>query len=232
MTNHFQMSDFRGAARRIEDVDLPRIGSRIGVGEDTIHAVIDVELAGSGFDKQGRPRMLFEPHIFWRRLGPGPERDEAASQGLAYPRWKPGSYPSDSYPRLIRAANINGIVAFESASWGMGQIMGFNARMCGFMNAGFMLEAFLDDEAAHLEAMIEFIVSAGLDDELRRRDWRGFARGYNGPGYEKNGYHIKLAKRYEWWSKRPDTPWSPDGRQGDALLLAAARWDVPERMVA
>jgi hypothetical protein len=34
---------FKGAAKRIEDVDLPRIGHMIGVGEDKIHAVLDVE---------------------------------------------------------------------------------------------------------------------------------------------------------------------------------------------
>jgi hypothetical protein len=94
--------DFKGAAKRIDDIDLPRIGDRIDVDEDVIHAVIDVESSGSGFDKQGRPKMLFEPHIF-HRLTSGSTRLAAVNAKLAYPKWKPGSYPADSYPRLKRA---------------------------------------------------------------------------------------------------------------------------------
>ena len=73
-----------------------------------------------------------------------------------------------------------------------------------------MVAAFLDDEEIHLEAMVNFITRSGLDDELREHDWRGFARGYNGAGYEKNGYHTKLAAAYAKWSKISDTPWQPD----------------------
>lgn len=40
--------DFKGAAKRIEDVDLPRIGQQIGVGEDVLHALIEVETRGTG----------------------------------------------------------------------------------------------------------------------------------------------------------------------------------------
>ena len=40
--------NFHGKAKRLDDVDLPRVAARIGVGEDEIHAVLDVETAGSG----------------------------------------------------------------------------------------------------------------------------------------------------------------------------------------
>ena len=56
--------NFRGKAKRLDDIDLPRIGARIGVGEDEMHAILDVEAAGSGFDAQDRIKMLFEPHVF------------------------------------------------------------------------------------------------------------------------------------------------------------------------
>jgi hypothetical protein len=62
------MSDWnacKGAAKRIEDVDIPRIGALIGVGEDEVHAFVDVEASGRDFDNQGRPKMLFEPHVFF-----------------------------------------------------------------------------------------------------------------------------------------------------------------------
>ena len=198
--------NFIGKAKRVDDIDLPMIGREIGVGEDEIHAILDVEAAGAGFDKQGRPKMLFEPHVFWRELGPGAKRDRAATEGLAYPRWKPGAYPKDSYPRLQKAMAIDEEAALRSASWGLGQVMGFNAQAAGYPFAKAMVVAFMDDEEAHLRAMIRFIVTNKLDDELRRHDWAGFARGYNGPGFAKNGYDKKLAASFARWQKIKDTP--------------------------
>jgi len=196
--------NFKGQAKRLDDIDLPRIGKRIGVGEDEIHAVIDVESRGSGFDAEGRPAMLFEPHWFWRLL-PEDQRRYAAVEGLAYREWGERPYPKDSYPTLLSAMAINRDAALRSASWGLGQIMGFNAGLCGYSCAESMVIAFMDDEEAHLDAMVSFIIASGLDDELRRHDWRGFARGYNGPGYAKNAYHIKLARAYAKWARIRDT---------------------------
>jgi hypothetical protein len=45
------------------------------------------------------------------------------------------------------------------------------------------------------------VENAGLVDELRRNDWAGFARGYNGPGYADNRYDTKLASAYSNFSK-------------------------------
>jgi hypothetical protein len=212
---------WKGRAKRLDDIDLPKIGHSIGVGEDVIHAVLDVESRGSGFDRLGRVAMLFEPYVFWRELGPGRKRDEAARQGLAYSKWMPGAYPADSYPRLIAAMKIDPVAALRSASWGLGQIMGFNHAAAGFETAHAMVIAFADDEERQLDAMIRFIRKAGLADELRRLDWAGFARGYNGPGFAKNDYHNRLARRYAHWQRIKDTPWSPS----DAIA-ETAREDI------
>ena len=203
------MEIWKGKAKRIEDIDLPRVGHLIGVGEDEVHAILDVEAAGKGFDSKGRVKMLFEPHVFWRLLGKGPKRDAAAKQGLAYPNWR-RDYPKDSYPRLISAMKIDAELALQSASWGLGQIMGFNHQAAGFASAADMVAAFAHDEDQHLTAMIRFIKANGLDDELRRHDWAGFARGYNGPGFAKNGYDKKLKAAFDKWQKVKDTPWSPE----------------------
>lgn len=206
------MSEFyKGKAKRIEDVDLPRVAHEIGVGEDEIHAILDVESRGRGFDDQGRVIMLFEPHIFYKELRREPtKRNRAVRQGLAYKRWGTTRYPKDSYPRLLKAIKIDREAAIRSCSWGLGQIMGFNHGMVGYGSAEAMVKAFAADEDNHLEAIVDFIVKAGLDDEIRRHDWAGFARGYNGPGYKKHNYHGRLAHRYRKWQGIKDTPWSPD----------------------
>jgi hypothetical protein len=198
-------TDFKGRARRLDAWDFGRLGRLLKVGEDELRAVAEVECAGSGFDAQGRPRMLPEPHVFWRELGEA-KRKLAETQGLAYPRWGTRPYPADSYLRLTLMLKIDRPAALRSASWGLGQIMGFNHRLAGYASVEDMVAAFCDDEEHHLEAMVRFIQSEHLDDDLRRHDWSGFARGYNGAGYASHGYHTKLAAAHARWSRRPDTP--------------------------
>ena len=219
---------FKGRAKRLTDIDVARVGQMIGVGEDEVRAVMEVETAGGGFDSKGRPKMLFEPHVFWRELGDGQRRTEAVLQGLAYPKWGERGYPVDSYPRLELALMIDSTAALRSCSWGLGQIMGFNHRAAGYASPYDMVAAFCDDEAAGLEAMIRFIQSEGLDDELRRHDWSAFARGYNGPGYAKHGYHTKLAAAFKRWQAIPDVlaPTYPKigiGSRGAAVRTAQER---------
>ncbi|MFC3169200.1 N-acetylmuramidase domain-containing protein [Paracoccus fontiphilus] len=219
---------FKGRARRLTDIDVARVGRLIGVGEDEVRAVIEVETAGGGFDKLGRPKMLFEPHVFHRELGTGTKRDLAINQGLAYPKWGAKPYPGDSYPRLALAMKIDATAALRSCSWGLGQIMGFNHKAAGYASPGDLVAAFCDDEAAGLEAMIRFIESEGLDDELRRHEWSAFARGYNGAGYAKHGYHTKLAAAFKRWQAIPDVlaPAYPKvglGSRGAAVRVAQER---------
>jgi len=203
-----KIMNFKGKAKLLDDIDLPEIGSLIGVGEDELHAFLDVETRGSGFDSAGRPKMLFEPHIFYRYVKHS-LLNKAMKEGLAYRHWKPGAYPKDSYPRLEAAMKLDSEAALKSASWGLGQIMGFNYKLAGYSSVFDMVESMVDDEEDQLRASVEFIVSAGLDDELRAHDWAGFAKGYNGSAYKKNQYDRKLSNAYAKWSKIRDTPWKP-----------------------
>lgn len=209
---------YKGAAKRLDDIDLPKIGAEIGVGEDEIHAFMDVEAGGSGFDVQGRVKMLFEPHIFYRELGPGAKRDKAVKQGLAHAKWKPGHYPVDSYPRLLAAMKIDERAALRSASWGLGQIMGFNAQAVGYSSAAKMIEAFADDEENQLRAIIAFLKAKGLDEALRRRDWAKIERVYNGGGF-KGHYAARMHNAYARWQGIKDTPWNPALQEGEGPEL-------------
>lgn len=200
---------FKGRAKRLEDIDLPRIGATIGVGEDELHAFMEVEAAGSGFDGQGRPKMLFEPHRFYRNLS-GAKRDRAQREGLAYSRWGTRPYPRDSYPRLLKAMKIDENAALKSASWGLSQILGENHKIVGYPTIKGMVQAFMDDEENHLEAMVRFLIANHIDDDLREHRWDVVARVYNGPKYAKHNYHGRMKKAYAKWAGIPDTPWSPD----------------------
>ena len=212
---------FKGQAKRIEDDDLPRIARTIGVGEDELHAFMDVEAAGTGFDKQGRPKMLFEPHVFWRNL-PKALRSTAQAQGLAYPKWRRGAYPNDSYPRLYAAMAIHEEAALKACSWGLSQILGENYRIAGYDTPEAMVRAFMDDEDNHLEATVLVLVSMGIDDDLRAHRWEVVARYWNGPGYREHGYHTRLAAAFARWQRIKDTPYNPelDTRTAEAVQQA------------
>lgn len=186
--------EFRGAARRIVgDAPYLEAAEALGCELAALRAVAEVESRGAPFLPCGRPTLLFERHVFSRRTG---RVHDAAAPEVSNPR--PGGYRGGGaeYDRLARAAALDRTRALESASWGAFQIMGFNARACGFAEVGDFAAAIADDEAAQLAALVAFLRANGLDRTLRARDWAGFARGYNGPGYARNRYDERLAAAY------------------------------------
>lgn len=224
-----KFNGFKAPSVKLEDEDIPRIGHKIGVGEDVVHAVMDVETGGSGADSKGRMKMLYEPHVAYRCAPTKIIREKLVSAGLAYPGWKKG-YPKDSYPRLTKAMSIDVETALRACSWGLPQILGENFALAGYTSAEEMVVDFGKDEDNQIEAMINFIKNANLDDELRvieaklkkglkitPDDARPFVRGYNGPGYEKNNYHTLFAKAANKWAGIKDTPWSPSGSPVEAF---------------
>lgn len=223
-------TDFKGTARRLADIDLPTLGARIGVGEDEIHAVLDVESRGHGFDDQGRPLILFEPHLFFRFTS-GTRREAAVRAGLAYPTWGEKPYPKDSYPRLIAARKIDETAALRACSWGLMQVLGDNFAAAGFLNVQTMVGAMCAGEREQLSAAVSFIRANRLDAYLRAHQWDAFARGYNGPSYAKNDYANRLRRRFAYWQKISDTPLPKTFDRGDAVTETKIRDDVTPQVV-
>lgn len=208
---------FKGAAKRLDDIDIPRIGAEIGVGEDELHAFMDVEAAGSGFDANGRVKMLFEPHVFYRELGPGKKRERAVKEGIAYASWKPGKYPADSYPRLKAAMQIDETAALRSASWGLGQVMGFNCALVGYDTPQAMVRAFAADEENQLRAVVAFLKRKGLASALKAHNWAKIEKVYNGGGF-KGTYAARMQAAFGRWQRIKDTPLMPGPDQPLGLL--------------
>ncbi len=103
-----------------------------------------------------------------------------------------GKRGAHQYERLEQAIAFDRKAALESTSWGLGQLMGFNAGIAGFADVETMVAAMVESEDAQLAGMAGFIHSQGLAPYLAQRDWAGFARRYNGPGYRRNRYDEKL----------------------------------------
>lgn len=191
-----------GEGRPLADADFTRLAGLHGLDEAKLRAVAEVEARGRGSHSSGALVCLYEPHIAWRYTE-GRTRDRLAAEGLARPKWK-RDYPPTSFERIDRCAAIAGEeVAALATSWGVGQIMGFNHKACGFATARAMVVAFAESEANQLEGMIRFIMAnPKMRAALAAGDWAGFASAYNGPGYRENEYDEKLADAYARWRDR------------------------------
>lgn len=166
-------------------------------------AVLVVESRGFGFLADRRTKLLFERHIFYRETDgrfAGVAPDLCAKTGGGYLGGTAEYTRLDRALELCRDAGLGDEPALASASWGLGQVMGFNARAAGFASARGMVERMAESEGAQLAAMARFMKSEGLHTRLQAHDWTGFARRYNGAGYWKNAYDVKLKAAFEKFS--------------------------------
>lgn len=202
---------FVGEARPITENEIAAAAKAMGVKWSRLHGVMEVEASftrpGQGFDRFKRPKMLFEPHHFYRALRirkPG-SLAPAVSMDLARTGQPPHSwYGRKSYARLVKALELDETSALLACSWGFGQVMGFNWKIAGFSSVQDMVFQCMDSEAAHLQAMCGYIrhVPACLNG-LRTGNAASFAKGYNGANYAAGGYHTKIAVAWRKWERMP-----------------------------
>lgn len=189
-------------ALKLTRADILAAAASIGAEPAALKAVADVEAGGSGFLAGGRPKILFEGHVFWRQIkkrGIDPRPIAAKHPTICYEKWTREHYYGGKreYIRLQQARAVHEDAALESASWGLFQLMGMNFRAAGFDTIQDFLAAHKQGEGEHLNAIVRWMKSNGLAKRLKAKDWKGFAAGYNGPAYEKNAYHLKLQTAYE-----------------------------------
>jgi len=185
----------------ISEQAFQKAAKRLGCEVAAVKAVDSVESSGEGMLPDGKPKILFEPHIFWgqlQRRGIKPVKSD-----ICYPNWKPKAYGkvSAQHGRLERAAAKHREAALMSASGGRFQIMGFNFARCGCKTLQEFINMNYKGEDSQLELFVNYILNSKLDDELRSRNWAAFARQYNGPAFAKNKYDTKLAAAYRKYSR-------------------------------
>ncbi len=196
----------------LSEQDVKDFASQFGLELAMVKAVNEIESNGKGFLVDGRPRILFEGHVFWRELdkrGVNPSSHVAdGNKDVLYKKWTKIYYKGGTaeYTRLEKAAGISNLPAFHdaaysSASWGSFQIMGFHYKNLGYNSVDDFVSAMHRHEREHLKAFGKFISATSfkgkkLIDWIKEKNWAKFAEGYNGPGYKKNKYDTKLKKAY------------------------------------
>jgi len=180
------------AAPAVSPEDIAAYAARLGCKIKQLNAVAKVESAGGGFDKTGKPKILFERHWFHRLTG-------GKWSVAPFSNPSPGGYGESSWRKLESACAHDPDAAFSSASWGKFQVMGGHWAKLGYPSAYAMAWTTVQSEADHYEMLVRYIEAFGLREELQALsanpdDCRAFAKGYNGPAYERFDYHEKLAE--------------------------------------
>ena len=191
--------------RRLTDADYRDAAGpdRLDCEIAALRAVAEVEAPGGGFLSDGRVRILFEGHVFYRQTH---GKFAKSHPTLCHPRWTRENYArgktaeergAGELARLAAAIGLDRTAALKSASYGKFQIMGFNHRSCAYPAD---VESFYRgmgiDEQAQLKAFCHLLKAQGMVVALRELDWAKFARLYNGPAFRENDYDGKLAAAY------------------------------------
>jgi hypothetical protein len=182
-----------GNAPAITNQELSGFASRLGCSVKQLAAVASVEAGGAGFDKKGRPKILFERHKFHKYTG-------GRWSVCAFSNPVGGGYNESSWDKLVGAI-VTGAVdaAFMACSWGKFQVLGEYWDEFGFSSPFAFAHSTVASEAKHYELLCHYVEMTRLEDEIRALSTdanacRAFAKGYNGGGYEKFDYHNKLAR--------------------------------------
>jgi hypothetical protein len=184
---------FVGRSHPLSSSGMAAVASSLSVSVQEVWTVLNVETSGCGFLADRRPQLLYERHIFHRLTG-GRFDDGDLSHPVAGGYGAGGAH---QYDRLTAAMNLDRAAALQSASWGLGQVMGENFAAAGFANVDDMVQAMSDSEDAQLTAVAGFILAHRLDRALASHDWASFARGYNGPAFAINHYDVRLRGEFQ-----------------------------------
>jgi hypothetical protein len=192
------MVEFAGTGTALSPGGLDEASQAAAVSSPEIWSVLAVETSGCGFLPDRRPKLLFERHIFHRLTrGQFDTEDPDVSQPT------PGGYGragAHQYDRLVAAVKLDRDAALQSASWGLGQIMGMNFQTAGFDTVQAMVEAMVESEDRQLLASAKFIKRHGMAEALKDHDWKAFARSYNGPDYAAHNYDGLLEHFFQRYS--------------------------------
>src|SRR5690606_17679761 len=142
-------------------------------------AVVHVESRGKVYGPEGLPMILYEAHLFGRRLK-GAALKEALKLGLATKSQKKDKYPKAQKDRweqikaaaaLCRRHGLPDTLAYESASYGVGQVLGQWWDELGFASFQEFLDLMCSGAEGQIEIMLRYCQINDLIDELQDSRW-------------------------------------------------------------
>ncbi len=199
----------------MENTDIDKLAVEFGLEPKVIKAVMAVESAGSGFDSKTKLiKIQFEPTIMHQQLlAKKIDHTFAPVYKVVNGKSVLTSYKLDckgltltngvelqttEYIAYNIALQMDKICAMNSTSFGLGQIMGFNNKAAGYATAEAMINDFMISEYNQLKGMLNFMKSnKKMFSALLTKDFATFAYYYNGSGYKKYNYDVRIKEAYD-----------------------------------
>jgi hypothetical protein len=143
--------------------------------------------------------IRWEGHYFDRLV---PAKLQATARAMKLSSPKVGGIPNPAsqtarYEILDKGKTLDVTAAISSCSWGVGQIMGAHWKWLGYASAEAFEKAVQSGFSGQLAVMFAFMEKSGVIPHLRRLDWSAVARIWNGAGYAKNKYDVKMKAKFE-----------------------------------
>jgi hypothetical protein len=169
---------------RLTPATLETVAARNGIEPAALRAFLQVQVGSrlEGFGADGRPIILFEPHLFSRLTQ---RRFDESHPTLSYKAWKEKPYPrsqAERWSQLEAAFALDPDAALSAASWGVCQQIGMSFLASGFKTARDFAAAMAQSEESQLEACLASGRSRGWIARLQAKDWEGVGRIFNGAG--------------------------------------------------
>lgn len=180
--------------------DYAAAAKTLGCDVEAIKAVAIAESKGNPFLGDGRPKILYEPHVFGGETQHQYDRAfPYVSRKVQIARSKGESYGTNSeqYVKLQLAMVLDREAALRSVSWGRFQIVGKYWKLAGAANLKQFTEQISRSERSQLDQFVAFVKSKKLEGALKAHDWTKFAKGYNGATYWKDNYDGKISDIYK-----------------------------------
>lgn len=199
-SGHWSNPETQEIGKGLTEQDFIEAAKSLRCEVAVIKAIVEVEASGSGFLSNGKPKILFEAHLFSKLTS---NKFDVSHPRLSSKRWNRSLYKGGQpeWDRLEAAMKLDRRAAIQSASYGLFQILGMNYKACGYIKPEDYFNDQFVSEAIHLKCFINFIKANKLDGFLRSKNFTSFARRYNGPSFATHGYHIKLQKAYTKFKK-------------------------------
>lgn len=184
----------------LTDEDFKLVADELGIEVAVIKAVVVIEAGAAmkGFSAPGVPVVNFDPTMYAKYKNKA--TSTAGDKSAKVPEGLKG-HALKEWTQLTNARKVNKEGADMGTFWGMFQIGGFNYKRCGCESVNEFVERMSYSELEQLQLFAIFIENSDMLKYLKKKDWSGFARRYNGKSYAKRGYHTKMAKAYAKFSK-------------------------------
>lgn len=185
--------------KKITDKQIKELAKNGDIEYAALKAFIEVESGGTGFGKDGKLLIQFEPSYFKRKEPFAPSGSWSVNKV---------DVQSKEWIAFNNAFSIDKDSAMESTSIGLPQIMGEHWKRLGYHSVSEMWEDFEKSEYNQIAALVRFINSdVRLMGALKSKNWDKVATIYNGAKYKemakkwgREPYDISLTKAYKKYS--------------------------------